>query len=311
MKTGYRTPIARSAQAAAAAAIAAAFAWTPASADTSASRIVNCPDSDWCHYHRTIDKGWRHSPLAQINRNNVADLRPAWIFQPGEVRMGIHSTPLVVDGAMYLATNPSTVWKLDAATGERMWAFVPELDQAVVARSFFSHTRGLSVGDGRVYMGTADGRQIALDEMTGEVLWDVAIVDSAKETAGFSGPATFVNSDLYVVGQNGGEYPVEGKIFGIDPKNGDVKWTFYTPDAAMTPPSPPGAATRGNTAAAARGSPAPSISSTTRSCSAPATPTPTTTIAATPAATPIPTPTAPATISTPRPPWRSTSIPAS
>lgn len=228
MKTGYRTPIARSAQAAAAAAIAAAFAWTPASADTSASRIVNCPDSDWCHYHRTIDKGWRHSPLAQINRNNVADLRPAWIFQPGEVRMGIHSTPLVVDGAMYLATNPSTVWKLDAATGERMWAFVPELDQAVVARSFFSHTRGLSVGDGRVYMGTADGRQIALDEMTGEVLWDVAIVDSAKETAGFSGPATFVNSDLYVVGQNGGEYPVEGKIFGIDPKNGDVKWTFYT-----------------------------------------------------------------------------------
>ena len=228
MKTGYETPIARSAQAAAAAAVVAAFAWTPASADTSASRIVNCPDSDWCHYHRTIDKGWRHSPLAQINKNNVADLRPAWIFQPGEVRMGIHSTPLVVDGAMYLATNPSTVWKLDAATGERIWAHVPDLDQAVVARSFFSHTRGLSVGDGRVYMGTADGRQLALDDMTGEVLWDVQIVDSAKETAGFSGAATFVNSDLYIVGQNGGEYPVEGKIFGIDPKNGDIKWTFYT-----------------------------------------------------------------------------------
>ena len=225
---GQTAPIVRSVQAATAAAAVALFAYTPASADSNASRIVNCPDSDWCHYHRTVDKGWRHSPLAQINTSNVADLRPSWIFQPGEVRMGIHSTPLVVDGAMYLATNPSTVWKLDAATGERLWAFVPELDKAVVARSFFSHTRGLSVGDGRVYMGTADGRQIALDELTGEVIWDVQIVDSSKETAGFSGAATFVSSDLYIVGQNGGEYPVEGKIFGIDPKNGDIKWTFYT-----------------------------------------------------------------------------------
>ena len=228
MDSGYRLPIVRSVQTAAVAAAVAAFAYTPASADSNASRIVNCPDSDWCHYHRTVDKGWRHSPLAQINTSNVADLRPAWIFQPGEVRMGYHSTPLVIDGEMYIAHNPSTVWKLDAATGERLWAFVPELDQAVIARSFFSHTRGLSVGDGRVYMGTADGRQIAIDENTGEVIWDVQIVDSTKETAGFSGAATFVSSDLYIVGQNGGEYPVEGKIFGIDPKNGDIKWTFYT-----------------------------------------------------------------------------------
>ena len=210
------------------AAVMGAFATTSVLAESNASRIRNCPDSDWCSYHRTVDKGWRYSPLAQINASNVSELRPAWIFQPGHERMGLHSTPLAVDGAVYLATNPSTVWKIDGATGDRLWSWVPEMDEAVVARSFFSHTRGLAIGDGRIYMGTVDGRQVALDEMSGEVLWDVQIVDSSRETAGFSGAATFVSSDLFVVGQNGGEYPVEGKIFGIDPSNGDIKWTFYT-----------------------------------------------------------------------------------
>lgn len=199
-----------------------------AQADSSAENIRHCKDSDWCSYHRTVDKAWRHSPLGQINRNNVQELSAAWIFQPGEVRMGLHSTPVVIDGAMYLATNPSTVWKLDAATGQRLWSYVPEMNQAVVSRSFFAHARGLAVGDGRVYMGLADGRVVALDEDTGDVIWDKQIVDSAKETAGFSGAGTFVSSDLFVIGQNGGEYPIEGKIFGMDPATGDVKWTFYT-----------------------------------------------------------------------------------
>jgi alcohol dehydrogenase (cytochrome c) len=210
------------------AAVMGAFAATSALADSNAARIRHCPDSDWCSYHRTVDSAWRYSPLAQINKSNVSQLRPAWIFQPGHKNMGSHVTPLAVDGAVYTASNPSTVWKLDGATGKRLWAFVPDLDEAVVARSFFAHTRGLAVGDGRVYMGTADGRIIAIDDLTGEVAWQKQVVDSTKETAGFSGAATFVSSDLLVIGQNGGEYPVEGKIFGIDPNNGNIKWTFYT-----------------------------------------------------------------------------------
>ena len=196
--------------------------------DSSAANIRNCPAEDWCAYHRSTDKAWRHSPLDQINSKNVKNLKAVWMFQPGEVRMGLHSTAVVVDGAMFVATNPSTVWKLDAATGQRLWAYVPEMDEAVVSRSFFAHARGLAVGDGRVYMGLADGRVVALDEDTGDVLWDKAIVDSKKDTAGFSGAGTFVSSDLLVIGQNGGEYPIEGRIFGLDPKTGNVKWTFYT-----------------------------------------------------------------------------------
>lgn len=212
-------------------AAAAMLSVSPASADSSAASIRNCAPEDWCSYHRTVDKAYRHSPLDEINTRNVDELKVAWIFQPGGAEIGaggLQSTPLVIDGTMYLASNPSTVWALDAATGERKWAYVPEMNEAVVARSFFAHTRGLAVGDGRVYMGLADGRIVALDERTGEVVWDKAIVDSAKVTAGFSGAATFVSSDLLVIGQNGGEYPVEGRIFGLNPRNGDVVWTFYT-----------------------------------------------------------------------------------
>ncbi len=59
--------------------------------------------------------------------------------------------------------NPSTVWKLNGKTGERLWVHEPKMDEAVVARSFFAHTRGLAIGDGRVYMGQADGKIVALE----------------------------------------------------------------------------------------------------------------------------------------------------
>lgn len=144
------------------------------------------------------------------------------------MRMGMHGTPVVINGEMYVSTNPSTVWKLNGATGERIWAHVPEMDEAVVSRSVFAHTRGLAIGDGRVYMGLVDGRVIAIDEKSGKVIWDKQLVNSKKDSAGFSGAGTFVNSDLFVIGQNAGEYPVEGRIFGLDPKTGDLKWTFYT-----------------------------------------------------------------------------------
>jgi PQQ-dependent dehydrogenase (methanol/ethanol family) len=197
-------------------------------ADSSAAKMKNCPAEDWCFYHRDADKSWHHTPLKQITKDNVKGLRPAWIWQPGNVRMGMHSTPLAVGGNVYVAHNPSNVTKLNGATGEIMWQWLPKLDEAVVARSFFAHTRGLAIGDGRVYMGTVDGRFVALDENTGKEIWSKQMVDSKKDTVGFSGAATFVNSDLIVMAQNGGEYPIEGKIWGINPKDGEIKWTFYT-----------------------------------------------------------------------------------
>jgi alcohol dehydrogenase (cytochrome c) len=222
------TAVGKVGQVAALLTVAVLFAVPAALADSSADNVKNCPDQSWCAYHRTTNSAWRYSPLNQINTQNVKQLRPAWIFQPGEVELGLHSTPLVIDGMMYVSTNPSTVWKLNAATGERIWAYVPKMDEAVMARTLIAHTRGLAIGDGRVYMGLADGRVVALDEKNGQVIWERQLVNSKKDTAGFSGGGTFVSSDLLVIGQSPGEYPIEGRIFGLNPKTGDVKWTFYT-----------------------------------------------------------------------------------
>lgn len=225
------TRVATAVSAAASVALASALFVSSASAMDHGNEIVNCADENWCAYHRTVDKAWRYSPLDEINKETVGDLGVAWLFQPGGADVGaggLQSTPLVLDGAMYVAYNPSSVMKLDAETGARLWAYVPEMNEAVVARSFFSHTRGLAVGGGRVYMGLADGRIVALNQEDGSVMWDQAIVDSAKITAGFSGAATYVRDDLMIIGQNGGEYPVEGRIFGINPQDGSVVWTFYT-----------------------------------------------------------------------------------
>ena len=127
----------RSWQVAACVAMVGAIGAPVALADSSSENIRNCPDENWCYYDRAHDRGWRHSPLGQINTDNVSDLRPAWIFQPGEVRQGLHGTQLVIDGHMYLPTNPSTVWRLNAATGEREWVYIPEMDAAIISRSFF------------------------------------------------------------------------------------------------------------------------------------------------------------------------------
>ena len=96
--------------------LAVAAAWAPGvqAAGSSASEIRNCSPENWCFYHRTVDTSFRHSPLKQITKRNVKKLRPAWIFQPGNVRMGMHSTPLVIDGNLYISVNPSTVWKMHA-----------------------------------------------------------------------------------------------------------------------------------------------------------------------------------------------------
>lgn len=228
MNLGQEFDFARPVQVAVIAGVMGALSATTALAGSDASRIRNCEDSDWCSYHRTVDSAWRYSPLAQINTDNVSELRPAWIFQPGQVRQGIHSTPLAIDGNVYAITNPATVWKLDGVTGDRVWSYEPEIDQAVLARTFFGHSRSISIGDGRIYAGMIDGAVVALDENTGEEAWRKQLIDSAKETVGFSGSGTFVGSDMFVICQNGGEYPIEGKCFGMDPSNGDVKWTFYT-----------------------------------------------------------------------------------
>jgi PQQ-dependent dehydrogenase (methanol/ethanol family) len=197
--------------------------------DVSFDKILHAEKNpgDWLTYHGGFN-GWHHSQLDQINTKNVGQLKVAWIHQPGRTTRGVQSMPLAVDGILYYSGSYSKVYALDGATGEVKWAYTPELDEDLVARQTHSpYNRGMAVGGGNLYVGTVDGRLIALDMKTGTPAWDTKLIDSQKLTVGFTGAPLFVK-DKVIIGSQGGEWPGRGPIFGVDAKTGKKVWEFLT-----------------------------------------------------------------------------------
>jgi len=124
------------------------------------SRIENADKNpnDWLTYHGSY-KSWHYSGLDQINTDNVKNLEVAWINTPGRATRGLQSFPLVADGVLYYTGSYSRVQALDAATGEMIWAYHPELNEDLIAQQTHTpYTRGIALGHGHVYVGTIDGR---------------------------------------------------------------------------------------------------------------------------------------------------------
>src|SRR5215471_11968477 len=125
------------------------------------ARIAAGGANDWLTYHGSYN-GWGFSGLDQINANNVKDLDVAWTHVPGRSTRGLQSMPLVADGVLYYTGSYSRTFALNGATGEVIWSYFPELDEALIARQTHSpYNRGLAMGEGKVYVGTMDGRLIA------------------------------------------------------------------------------------------------------------------------------------------------------
>jgi alcohol dehydrogenase (cytochrome c) len=191
------------------------------------ARIAAGNPNDWLTYHGSY-KGWDYSGLDQISTNNVQNLAVAWMHVPGKSTRGLQSMPLAADGVLYYTGSYSRVFALDGATGRVIWSFFPELDEELVARQTHSpYNRGVALGDGKVFVGTVDGRLIALDMKTGKPVWDKQLQDSRKLTVGFTGAPLYANGTV-VIGSQGGEWPGRGPIYGVDAATGKVKWTFLT-----------------------------------------------------------------------------------
>src|SRR5437762_9348691 len=191
------------------------------------ARIEAGGQNDWLTYHGSY-KSYHYSPLSQINASNVNNLAVAWIHMPGRSTRGLQSMPLAADGVLYYSGSYSRVYALNGATGEPIWSYFPELDEELVAMQTHSpYNRGVALGDDKVFVGTVDGRLIALDMKTGKLAWDTKLVDSKKLTVGFTG-APLVVKDTVIIGSQGGEWTSRGPIFGVDVKTGKKKWEFFT-----------------------------------------------------------------------------------
>ncbi|MDE0620762.1 MAG: PQQ-dependent dehydrogenase, methanol/ethanol family [Bryobacterales bacterium] len=196
-------------------------------ADVDSERLngaVNEPEN-WLTYYGTYDS-WRYSPLDQINRSNIEQLRPVWAFESGVADGGLQAAPLVVDGTMYVSTAWNRVFALDAATGEQIWRYdYPKPDQ--IPGIYGTWNRGVAVAYGLVFMGTLDNHVLALDRETGEEVWRVE-VENSKQCGCNITAAPLVVKDLVITGVTGGDSAHRGYINAFDARTGRHRWRFWT-----------------------------------------------------------------------------------
>jgi PQQ-dependent dehydrogenase (methanol/ethanol family) len=180
---------------------------------------------DWLSHGRTYAEQ-RFSPLTDINDGNVGQLSLAWAVEL-DTNRGQEATPVVVDGVMYISTAWSKVMAVDAASGDVLWRYDPEPIGAKGAHACCDVVnRGVAVWEGKVFVGTIDGRLVALDAATGEELWDVVTVDQAKPYT-ITGAPRVVRGKV-IIGNSGAELGVRGYVSAYDAESGKLVWRFYT-----------------------------------------------------------------------------------
>ena len=184
--------------------------------------------NNWPQFHRTYN-AWHFSPLSQITKANVKKLKVAWIHQPGNITMGQQSFPIVIDGVLYYISANNNVWAVDAATGKTIWHYETKLDPVANEVFYKAASRGVTVGRGKVFVGTLDGRFLALDQKTGKEVWSTQLTDMKKEFGAlFSAPPQLAGNVLFG-GTTGGDQPIIGKIFAVDADTGKRVWTMEIP----------------------------------------------------------------------------------
>ena len=196
-----------------------------ATANIDGARIVAAEAQNWLSTGRTYDEQ-RHSPLDQINQETVGDLGLAWYWNTG-TRRGLEATPIVVDGVMFTTGTWSVVWAHDAKTGELLWEYDPRVPRAWGRYACCDVVnRGVAAWKGNVYVGTLDGRLVALDAGTGEPVWDVSTIPPERAYT-ITGAPRILN-DMVIIGNGGAEYGVRGYITAYDAGTGEQLWRFYT-----------------------------------------------------------------------------------
>jgi len=168
--------------------------------------------------------GHRHSPLTQLTPDNVHQLTAQWTFQTGTLG-SFQTTPIVIDGVLYVTGFNNHAWAVDARSGRQIWHYRRELPEDMHL-CCGTVNRGFGVLGDRLFMTTADAHLLALDMRTGVVLYDVTLADYKL---GYSATvAPLVVKDKVIVGIAGAEYGIRGFIDGYEAQTGKRAWRFYT-----------------------------------------------------------------------------------
>jgi alcohol dehydrogenase (cytochrome c) len=206
-----------------------------AQAQVSYDRIVKASSEpgNWLTYSGNYN-GQRYSTLTQITPENVKNLELQWVLQVQQRGNSDkwEASPLVVDGVLYTVRPPNDVVAVDAITGRTFWNY--NHNPAQTARVCCGRVnRGLAILGTTLFMGTIDGRLLAINAKTGALLWNVPV---GTPEAGYSVTvAPLVVKDKVIVGPAGGEYGIRGFIAAYSPADGKELWRFNTVPAPGEP----------------------------------------------------------------------------
>ena len=195
---------------------------------------MQAPDPDnWLLYGRTYDHQ-RFSPLTEITRDNVKDLRPVAIIQTG-VLGPLEVSPIVVNGVMYVVTSNDHVRAYDAASGHILWSYDPRLAFSSVCCG--PQARGVAVAYGKVYVARLDSVVVALDAKNGKPVWTsdrIATLPADPNYYSFTA-APIAYDGMVVIGSAGAEWPIRGFVQAYDAQTGKLIWRFRTTAAPDQP----------------------------------------------------------------------------
>ncbi len=192
-----------------------------------AADILNAANDNaqWLTYGRTYSEE-RYSPLTQINRGSVEQLGVAWSFEL-DTNRGQEATPLVIDGTIYFTSAWSKAFALDARTGEEKWRYDPQVPGRYGVNACCDVVnRGMAAWGDKVFLGTIDGRLIALDRDSGDVAWTAETADPELRYTITGAPR--VIDGRVIIGNGGAELGVRGYISAYDAESGEMLWRFYT-----------------------------------------------------------------------------------
>jgi alcohol dehydrogenase (cytochrome c) len=194
--------------------------------------MLRHPDpNDWL-IARGNYQAWSHSALTQITRDNVHDLKLAWVWAMNEGGGANEPTPLVHNGIMYLANTDNMVQALDARTGDLIWENHVRPSGLQGGGNDGRNGRFLAIYQDKVFFSATDARVAALDARTGKTIWETAIADSAKGYYNSSGP--IVINGKVLQGMSGCDrYRTKNEeqgcfIVALDATTGKVLWRFNT-----------------------------------------------------------------------------------
>ena len=171
----------------------------------------------------------RYSPLTEINRDTVKNLKANWrihLNSGNGPQYSGQAQPLFYDGVLYYPTGANDVFAIDVDTGNILWKYEAHLDPASVKVCCGWMSRGVALGEGRVFVGQLDAKLLALDQKTGKVLWSIQAEDPLKGYSIVSAPLYY--DGMIITGFGGGDIGTRGRVKAYSAKDGKLLWTFYT-----------------------------------------------------------------------------------